>query len=198
MASGYDSSYDGRFTQEFKEVLARTVHLSKGDKVLDVACGNGTLLAMLASKEDIAGFGVDISDQMIAEARHRYPEMEFFTASCEELPFGSESIDVIMVSSSYHHFPDVDAFAVEAKRVLKSGGQVYIAEVYAQTILRLLANLFMPLLRSGDVKLYSPSEISATFEEAGFRQIDSSVKGKIQLSSFAKPQPLVSPANLKR
>ena len=44
MASGYDTSREGRYTRFHIGELSRTVVLWDGDAVLDVACGNGTLL----------------------------------------------------------------------------------------------------------------------------------------------------------
>jgi len=186
MAGHYDTSFDGRFTKKFKEALVRAVQLTKEDKVLDVACGNATLLAMFAEEETIQGYGVDISDQMIAAAKSRYPKMNLSVASCEKLPFEDEAMNVVTVSASYHHFPDVAAFAKEAKRVLKPGGRIYIAEVHLVAPLRILANFFMPLLRLGDVKLYSPEEIRATFVRAGFMPEGKIVQGLVQVLSFTK------------
>jgi len=167
-ADNYDDTNDGRFTLKFKEMLLDKVSLAENDRVLDVACGNGLLLAMLNNKTSIKGFGVDISEQMIKNASTRNPSMEFHVAGCEKLPFEGDTMDVITVSSSYHHFPDVSAFGREASRVLKVGGKIYIAEIYLATPLRLLVNPFVPLSKAGDVRFYSPKGIIKNLSEHGF------------------------------
>ena len=90
-------------------------------------------------------------------------------------------MDVISVCAAYHHFPDTAAFAKEAKRVLKPGGTIYIADVYLPAILRLLVNPFVPLSRAGDVKFYSPKEIALNFEQLGFETVDAKTTGHVQM-----------------
>jgi len=187
MADCYDASFDGKFTRKFKDALVRAVRLPENSRVLDVACGNATLLAMLAEKEKIQGYGVDISDQMIVQAQGRHVEMEFHVASCEKLPFADETMDIVTVCASYHHFPDVNAFAAEAKRILRPRGHIYIAEIYLPAFVRKIANFFMSLFQLGNVKFYSPEEISVTFTKEGFTPEHNTIQGRIQILSFGAP-----------
>ena len=46
-ADNYNESPEGEFTKKFKDLLCKTMVLEKGINILDVACGNGTLLKML-------------------------------------------------------------------------------------------------------------------------------------------------------
>jgi len=171
-AHNYDHTYDGKFTEKFKALLLANLSVRDKDSVLDVGCGNGTLLAKIAGLRQINGFGTDISPQMILQAKGRYPTFHFSVAGCENLPFEDQTIDILTVCAAYHHFPDVDAFALEAKRVLKPGGNLYIAEVYLPPVIRPMANLFLPLSKDGDVKFYSSKEIADTFSNAGFRLVN--------------------------
>ena len=52
-------------------MLLEEIQAERGERVLDVACGNGTLLGMLAEKFGIAGYGADISEKMIENARRK-------------------------------------------------------------------------------------------------------------------------------
>jgi len=186
-ADDYDNTHDGRFTLKFKHLLLEHVALSKDASVLDIACGNGTLLAMLDAKMSIKAHGIDISDQMIKNAAIRNPHMEFHIAGCEALPFDDDTMDIITVSAAYHHFPDVAAFAKEASRVLKPSGKIYIAEVYLPTPLRLLCNPFLPLSGAGDVKFYAPKEIIGNLSKHGFISADTKIHGSIQIIAMQKP-----------
>ena len=185
-ADDYDNTADGKFTRKFKELLVNNIELNNQPRILDVACGNASLLTLLNKKMPIEGFGIDISENMIRNAKERNPEMKFYTAGCEAMPFQDSSMDIIAVCSSYHHFPDVTAFAREAMRVLKSNGKIYIADIYLPSILRKIINPFVPLSKDGDVKFYSPREIIDNFNAVGFENLDIKIHGHIQIILMRK------------
>lgn len=99
------------------------------------------------------GYGIDISEKMIENAKKKYTDMIFKINSCECTSFESQMFDAITVCAAYHHFPDVKAFAKECNRILKPQGMLYIAEEYYPLIIRLISNPFVPLSRAGDVKI---------------------------------------------
>lgn len=180
-ASNYDNTFDGKFTKKFKQLLANHVDVVENYSVLDVGCGNGSLLAAMSKSEMIRGYGVDISDEMVKTASEKYPQLEFRVAECEQLPFGDATMDAITVCAAYHHFPDVDTFAKEAARVLKPQSYIYIAEIYLPKVLRIVCNPFLRLSGSGDVKFYSPEEIGETFGKAGFGDASTTINGNVQI-----------------
>ena len=104
MAWEYDSAPEGRYTRPHKEEIMKKAVLRDGDNILDVACGNGYLLGELSKKAGVNVFGIDISENMIASARERYPACTFATSPCTPLSFENESMDVITVSCAFHHF----------------------------------------------------------------------------------------------
>ena len=85
IASGYDASREGQYTRFHIMELSNAVELHGGDVVLDVACGNGTLLRELSKKANIWANGIDIAENMIASARMRYPNMNFEVKPCYPL-----------------------------------------------------------------------------------------------------------------
>ena len=180
-AENYDSTFDGKFTVKFKRMMCKTVCINDNSTVVDVACGNGRLLNMLAEKSTFYGHGVDISDKMIEQAKKINPNMDFYVAGCENLPFENGKIDIITVCAAFHHLPNIQKFAEEAERVMKKGGILYIAEVYLPTILRVICNPFLKFSRAGDVKFYSSNEIVSLFENNGFVKKDIEIDGKVQI-----------------
>jgi ubiquinone/menaquinone biosynthesis C-methylase UbiE len=136
-ADDYDNTFDGRFTERFKELLLEEMTVRSGNTVLDVACGNGRLLKLLSDKYYINAFGIDISDKMIESAKKYCPKGSFRVGKCEETGFQDAMFDEITVCAAYHHFPDVRGFAKEAARILKPQGVIYIAEVFYPLPLRL-------------------------------------------------------------
>lgn len=185
-AIGYDNTFDGRFTSKFKAMLLETVKIKSGSDVLDIACGNGRLLNMFTERNSFNGYGIDISDKMIEQAKSLNPSMHFSIGSCERIPYADHSFDVITVCAAYHHFPYVDKFSKEAYRLIKNGGMIYIAEVYYPPVIRAACNPFIPLLNQGDVKLYAPDEIMDTLRKAGFRNQTYITSSHIQIVSACK------------
>lgn len=67
-ASDYNSSSDGKFVEPMYEVIIREIQKLPSGKILDVGCGNGNLFILLPEgKYEL--FGVDFSENMIAEAK---------------------------------------------------------------------------------------------------------------------------------
>lgn len=173
MAQQYDSSPEGNYTRPHKAEIIKKADLKDGDNILDVACGNGYLLGELSKKAKVNAFGVDISENMIAAARDRYPACTFAVGPCTPLGFENESMDVITVSCAFHHFETPQDFADECMRILKKGGKVYMAEPFFSPVVRWLANtLVFPFSKSGDVRVYSPKELCSFFELTGFTDME--------------------------
>jgi len=101
-ADNYNDTFDGKFTKRFKDLLCKNMVLEKGTNVLDVACGNGTLLKMLSTKNEIHGYGIDISDKMISNAKKNCNDMTFKVAGCEDIPFKNDFFEAITVCAAYH------------------------------------------------------------------------------------------------
>jgi len=66
-ASDYGNSNDGKFVKTMYEALVKEINRTQGGKILDVGCGNGILFTFL-SEEQYEMFGIDFSENMIAEA----------------------------------------------------------------------------------------------------------------------------------
>ncbi len=181
-ADNYDNTFDGKFTVKLKNALLKMVSISKNDYVLDVACGNGRLLEQF-HKQGVTfhGFGTDISNKMIYNAKKINPSMEFQVAGCDALPYKDQSMNVVTVCAAFHHFPDVEKFATEVTRVMKTTGTIYIAEVYLPKLLRILCNPFVKFSKAGDVKFYSPEEIISLFEKNGFEKKEVFIKRIMQV-----------------
>ena len=67
------------FSDEYHRRLSEVYRLlvSPGQRVLEIGCGRGDLLAAL---KPAAGTGVDFSTEMLAEAGRRHPELELVHA----------------------------------------------------------------------------------------------------------------------
>lgn len=125
VATGIEGLYD-RFVEEV------TPRVDKGSRVLDVGCGRGQVTGRLALEmPDCQVIGVDLSDDMVQEAReHMSPleNLEFRRGDALDLPFDDQSFDVVVSVASIKHWPDRLTGVREILRVLTPGGSVCILE----------------------------------------------------------------------
>ncbi len=98
--------------------------LKKGDRVLDLGCGNGRWYPLFKEKE-VDYFGVDFSEKLVAIAKKTFPEAKFLVANALSLPFENHFFDKIYSIAVLHQIPSFDfriQFLKECKRVLKPEG----------------------------------------------------------------------------
>jgi ubiquinone/menaquinone biosynthesis C-methylase UbiE len=170
LAPRYDRHYYGSHGRhQYQRVMSAAAGWSFGS-VLDVGCGTGSLLALL-KRENVALAGVDLSLGMITEAKKRLGEAaDLRVADSEALPWAAGSFDLVVSTDSFHHYPDPLKALSEMKRVLKKGGHLVIADVWAPTPIRQLGNLLVGLGREGDVRVYSVGEFMTMLTQVGFAE----------------------------
>ncbi len=94
-------------------------------KALDIACGTGlSTKALLRVAENV--FGTDLSPEMLNLALEK-DKIHYAIAPAENQPFDDGEFDLITVSSGVHWF-NIDAFFMEANRILKNKGWLVIYE----------------------------------------------------------------------
>jgi len=111
--------------------------IKKGERVLDVGCGTGTLTIAARRQAGPTGevHGIDPSAEMIGVARQKAAragvDARFQGAVIEKLPFPDGHFDVVLSSLMLHHLPaDVKrAGFVELRRVLKPGGRFLAVDI---------------------------------------------------------------------
>jgi SAM-dependent methyltransferase len=107
------------------EAALERVALEPGLSVLDVGCGAGVFLRLVADRGARA-FGLDASDALIAEARERVPEADLRIGDMESLPYEDDSFDLVAGFNSFFFANDMVAALAEAGRVAKPGAAVVI------------------------------------------------------------------------
>jgi phthiocerol/phenolphthiocerol synthesis type-I polyketide synthase E len=104
------------------ELIGRTD--LNGRRVLDVGCGRGGTVALIADRFDADVTGVDLSPEAIAFCRrvHRHPRVRFEVGDAEHVPVDDRAFDVVTNVESSHTYPNLRAFFAEVSRVLVPGG----------------------------------------------------------------------------
>ena len=128
-ASG-DFAIIGTTLQIVGESLAEAVDVRAGERVLDVAAGNGN--ATLAAARRFARVtSTDYVPQLLQKAAARATaeglQIEFQVADAEALPFPDASFDVVLSTFGAMFTPEHARAARELKRVVRSGGRIGMA-----------------------------------------------------------------------
>lgn len=100
-----------------------------GERVLDIGCGTGQALPVLARAVAPGGLvcGVDLSRGMLRQARRRAGAgIHCQQADAARLPFAPGSFDVLFLSFALELFdtPEIPALLAGCRRALKPGGRL--------------------------------------------------------------------------
>jgi len=128
-ASG-DFAVIGTTLQIVGEMLAESIDVRAGERVLDMAAGNGN--ATLAAARRFARVtSTDYVPALLEKGRARAQAeglaIDFEVADAENLPFDDGSFDVVLSTFGAMFTPDHRRSASEMLRVAKSGGRIGMA-----------------------------------------------------------------------
>jgi len=128
-ASG-DFAVVGTTLQIVGETLAEAADVRSGERVLDVAAGNGN--ATLAAARRFAQVtSTDYVPALLDKGRERARaeglDVRFQVADVENLPFEDASFDVVLSTYGCMFAPDHKRTAHEMMRVVRSGGRIGMA-----------------------------------------------------------------------
>lgn len=98
---------------------------ARGALVVDVGCGAGRAVAELAD-QGVRATGIDVSDQMIALARERWPSGEFRVGDAYALPLRDGEAAGYRADKVVHVLADPGRALAEARRVLAPGGRIVL------------------------------------------------------------------------
>ena len=108
----------------YEDVLSR-VSLEPGQSVLDVGCGVGAFLALVAGRGARA-FGLDASEALLDVARARLPDADLRVGDMEAMPYDDDTFDLVTGFTSFFFANNIVNALREAGRVAKPGAPVVI------------------------------------------------------------------------
>ncbi len=88
--------------------------------LLDLGCGPGYYTRPLTEFGRVSG--IDLSDEAIATARAKYPDIDFHAGNLYEHPLPRSHFDAVIAQEVFDHVPDQGAFLGRVHDVLKPGG----------------------------------------------------------------------------
>lgn len=120
----------GNTLQIIAELLVEAIDVRAGERVLDVACGQGNA-ALAAARRFAEATGVDYAANLLAQGRERaaaeHLPVTFEEGDAEKLPFDDESFDAVVSTVGVMFAPDHQKAADELVRVTVPGGRIGLA-----------------------------------------------------------------------
>lgn len=157
-----------------KEVEVSLLKAIEGKKIadfLDIGTGTGRMLELFGPLVDYAT-GIDSSREMLAYARTAIEEAELRNCQVRlgdmyTLPFANASQDVVVIHQVLHYADRPKAVITEAKRVLRAGGILIVAD---------FAPHHVETLRDDHAHLqmgFDANQVWEWFESAGLERVSS-------------------------
>lgn len=147
---------------------ATASRLERGDKVLDLGCGNGRALKYFIDM-GFQGTGVDISDKMLELARKHVPEGKYCRKDITKVRFRPGSFDAVISFFALNHLSKRQFRGVLAscKRFLKRDGLLMLGMVRGKDegIFHRFYGENLALYGAG----YSRKELADILKSSGYR-----------------------------
>jgi SAM-dependent methyltransferase len=126
-ASGRQMSSDA--LQTWMEAFARHLPVTRPLVWLDLGSGTGRMTPSLASAFGGPAYGVETSDNMRAQAvaHAGHPAVTYASGSAEHIPMPGAGCDAALLFFVWHHVAGREGAARELLRVVKPGGNLFVA-----------------------------------------------------------------------
>lgn len=173
----------GRLTGRFMRVVNRTpnqlavnaLRLTALDVVLDVGCGPGRAVALMASRARRV-HGLDQSETMLEQARQAnlnsilQGRVILKQGAFEALPYPDASIDKILAANVMYFWADIPAMLTELRRVLRPGGRIAIYVTDAQSMRS------WKFAREDTHRLFDFFELGSSLQQGAFEDSEISIE----------------------
>jgi len=184
----YEEFFVPRLFEPWAALLLDEAQLKKGQAIIDVATGPGTVARLAAPRLGPKGriVATDISRPMLDIARAKRAlagaaPIEYVESPAAPLAARTGAFDVVLCQQGLQFFPDRPAALREMKRVLKPGGHAVVAvwtaisrnQIFAafHAALRAATPPELADLITAPFSWHSSAELKAATEEAGFRKV---------------------------
>ena len=148
-----------RLTAAMRACAAWTA-IEEHDKILDMACGNGALLAHLNEQFRLTLCGMSDSPEQARAVREQLEDADVIYARMEDIPWRDNTFDAVLLPGSIRGDPG--KALDEALRVLRPGGQFVMS---------------CPIFHVRGEGDMNRREIMRTMQEVGFQEVSFRTSG---------------------
>ncbi|WP_416149943.1 class I SAM-dependent methyltransferase [Salipaludibacillus sp. HK11] len=169
--------YDGKhsFVSMLGNDLLDMLAPKQGEQILDIGCGTGDLANEL-QEQQVKVIGIDKSENMVQQAKNKYPQITFLVKDAVDLKYTSE-FDAIFSNATLHWVKTPKQALNCIYKSLKTGGR-FVAEFGGKGNVQQITNEIFNQYRELGLEIevsrfpwYFPSiaEYTTIMEEVGFR-----------------------------
>ncbi len=117
-----------------QSAMETSLRLLAVSRALDVGTGTGRYLDVLDDAGVPTSVGVDLSEAMLARARRA--SRPLVRSDARALPFASEAFDLVLASLMVGDIEDLESWARQMSRVLRSGGSLLYSDFHPSWVER--------------------------------------------------------------
>jgi SAM-dependent methyltransferase len=150
----FNERFSGENLSFWVPLIVECSGIADGEKVLDVGCGTGGFSAAIASASAARVVGLDQSGDFIEFARSHHQIQRgwagWVNGDAEEMPFGDDSFDRVVLSLVLHQLREPARAVREAARVTRTGGSVLVRTIAPEDAGGRVPARFFPSMAAAD------------------------------------------------
>lgn len=171
------------------ELMASRLNIAPGSTLLDVGVGTGVFIPFLLSRvgQNVRIVAIDFAWEMLKKARSKSfnGNIEYLCCDVTNIPLGDGIFDVVVCYSSFPHFWDKPKALTEMKRVMESGGKLFICHTSGRAIIN---QIHRNTLATRNDTIPDEDEMHLLLSKAEFEDIKIADKVESYLCSAKKPR----------
>jgi cytosine/adenosine deaminase-related metal-dependent hydrolase/ubiquinone/menaquinone biosynthesis C-methylase UbiE len=152
--------------------LAQLIPDVRGLDVVEIGCGTGRWLALLAAQSPRSLLGIDSSPEMVKHAQRKLREHATVRlGDATSLPVRDLSADVVLAPFVASYIFDLEALAAEIGRIARNDAGIYLSDLHPETA---AACNWTRAFKVSDARIELPThgrsvqQVISCFETAGF------------------------------
>lgn len=157
---------------------SKMIETLRPGKLLDIGCSTGTW-SMHWKERGWSASGIDIDQKHVETARQNGIDARFCDLNSAQIPFQSESFDLVFAGEVIEHIVDTDGFLAEVARCTKIGGHVIVTTPNLASFenrLRLALGMYPAWLNynlqgSGHVRGYTLPVLESQMKSYGLQMV---------------------------
>jgi ubiquinone/menaquinone biosynthesis C-methylase UbiE len=179
-ATGYEQLM-GRWSKKLAPLFIEFARVDKGERILDVGCGTGSLTFALAAAADLTEIAaIDYSPVFVEDVIRRNTDSRIKVRQADAcaLPFEDSTFDRALALLVLHFVPEAGKAVAEMRRVVRPGGVVAAAvwdHLGGMPGMRMMIDTVAALSEAGRQlrtrycfqPMMQPNEMKRTFVEQG-------------------------------